>query len=95
MKGKFMKHIKKEFYLLLFISFILNLNVKAVSKWDVKRENLENTTSGIKSEFIKETDTLIYTILEEYDKKGIYINISEDISKITGGKYVPGDSKPL
>ena len=42
MKGKFMKHIKKEFYLLLFISFILNLNVKAVSKWDVKRENLEN-----------------------------------------------------
>lgn len=95
MKGKFMKHIKKEFCLLLFISFILNLNVKAVSKWDVKRENLENTTSGIKSEFIKETDTLIYTIPEEYDKKGIYINISEDISKITGGKYVPGDSKPF
>lgn len=95
-----MKNIKKIFALVLVALFGLTTNVKATSKWDVKRENIEQTTVDIKPTFIKEddrkkADTVIYTIPENYDGKKIYINVSEDIKEITGGKYVPGESKPF
>lgn len=90
-----MKNIKKLFALVLVALFGLITNVEAASKWDVKRENIEETTTEIKPNFIKETDTIVYTIPEDYDGKKIYINISEDVRVITEGKYVPGDSRPF
>ena len=90
-----MKNIKKLFALVLVALFGLTTNVEATSKWDVKRENIEETTTKIKPNFIKETDTIVYTIPEDYDGKKIYINISEDVRVITEGKYVPGDSRPF
>ena len=90
-----MKNIKKLFALVLVALFGLTTNVEATSKWNVKRESIEETTTEIKPNFIKETDTIIYTIPEDYDGKKIYINISEDVRVITEGKYVPGNSRPF
>lgn len=88
-----MKNIKKLFALVLVALFSLTTNVKATSKWDVKRENIEKTSTEILPTFVKEEDMVIYTIPEDYDGKKIYINVSDDIQKITAGKYVPGQSK--
>ncbi len=88
-----MRNYKKLLVLVLVVLFGFATNVKAVSKWDVKREELKETTTGIKPTLIKEENTVVYTIPEDYNGKNIYINISEDVANITAGKYVPGDGK--
>ena len=81
---------------LLFLVVLLGgvvLNVKALSKWDAKKEDLMNTSSDISVNLTG--DKIIYTIPENYDGKKIYLNVSQDVAKITNGTYVPGQSKPF
>lgn len=90
-----MKNIKKLLALVLVVFIGLTTNAKATSKWDVKRENLEKTTVDIKPNINKEENLVTYIIPENYNGKKIYINVSEDVAKITAGTYVPGDRVPF
>lgn len=88
-----MRNYKKLLVLVLVVLFGFATNVKAASKWDVKREELKETTKKIEKKLYLEDNTIVYTIPENYSGKGIYLNISEDVANITAGKYVPGDGK--
>ena len=74
---------------------------KTPSKWDVLSPDLAATSTGIEVTYEKcdpentrTTDTIIYTIPEDYNGD-ITINATEDIFRTIGGIYLPGESVPL
>lgn len=83
--------MKKRLFAMLLL--VMGMMSVSASKWDVTRVELGETSKGVSVSF--NGDMITYTISKDYDKKKVYFNISEDVARITEGKYVPGQSKPF